>query len=152
MAMQVASEIGSHRIGMLAAFSYWSDLASNFDEVLEKYTSQVHLTPGADINAMTVLLRRDFRNAASALDQINGSTAAVLNIADPLVCKRQVSSTLVALWRANRSLHKNARAAGLKHISFIVAGDAWRAVGHVSFVLYIPCSGQLSRRSDIPTL
>ena len=137
---------------MLGAFSYWSDLASNFDEVVEKYTSQVHLTPGADINAMTVLLRRDFRNAASALDQINGSTAAVLNIADPLVCKRQVSSTLVALWRANRSLHRNARVAGMKPISFIVAGDAWRAVGHVSFVLYIPCSGQLSRRSDIPTL
>ena len=109
---------------MLAAFSHWSDLASNFDDVLEKYTSQVHLTAGADINAMIVHLRRDFRNAASALDQINGSTAAVLNIADPLVCKRRVSSTLVALWRANRSLHKNARAAGLKPISFIVAGDA----------------------------
>jgi hypothetical protein len=38
-----ASEIGSYRIGMLAAFSNWSDLASNVDEVLEKYTSQVHL-------------------------------------------------------------------------------------------------------------
>jgi hypothetical protein len=38
-----ASEIGSYRIGMLAGFSNWSDLASNFDEVLEKYTSQVHL-------------------------------------------------------------------------------------------------------------
>ena len=135
---------------MLAAFSHWSDLASNFDDVLEKYASQVHLTPGADNSGMTVLLRRDVRNAASTLDQINGSTAAVLNIADPLVCKRQ--DTLVALWRANRSLLKNARAAGLKHISFIVAGDDGRAVDHVSFVLYIPCSGQLSRRSDIPTL
>jgi hypothetical protein len=38
-----ASEIGSYRIGMLAAFSNWSDLASSFDEVLEKYTSQIHL-------------------------------------------------------------------------------------------------------------
>jgi hypothetical protein len=27
-----------------------------FDEVLEKYTSQVHLTPCAEINAMHVLL------------------------------------------------------------------------------------------------
>jgi hypothetical protein len=38
-----ALEIGSYRIGMLAAFSNWSDLASNFDEVLDIYTSQVHL-------------------------------------------------------------------------------------------------------------
>jgi hypothetical protein len=70
---------------MLAAFANWSDLASHFDDVLEKYRSQVHLTPGADITAIAVLLRRDVRNASSALDPINGSTAVVLNIADPLV-------------------------------------------------------------------
>ena len=100
---------------------------------------------------MTVLLRLNIvGNAASALDKINGIVVEALNLADPLASKRQ--DTLVALWRANRSLLKNARAAGLKHISFIVAGDAWRAVDHVSFVLYISCLGQLSRRSDIPTL
>jgi Acetyl-CoA carboxylase, central region len=116
-----ASEIGSYRIGVLAAFSNLSDLASNFNEVLEKYTSRVHLTPGADIDATTVLLRRDDRNSASALDPINESTAAVPNIADPLVCERQVRSRLVDFCRANRSRYKNARVACLKTISYIVA-------------------------------
>jgi biotin carboxylase/acetyl-CoA carboxylase carboxyltransferase component/biotin carboxyl carrier protein len=116
-----ASEIESYRIGMLAAFSNWSDLASNFDDVLEKCTSQVKLTPGADINAMTVLLRWDFKNAASALDPSNGSTAAIPHIADPLVLEQQVSSTLVDFCRSNPSRHENARAAGLKTITFIVA-------------------------------
>jgi hypothetical protein len=75
---------------MLTAFSNWSALASNFDEVLEKYTSHVHLTPGADIDATTVLMGRDVRNAASALDPINENTAAVPNIADPF-CMRAAS-------------------------------------------------------------
>jgi hypothetical protein len=64
-----ASEIDSNRIGMVAAFSNSSDLACNFDHFLEKCTSQVHLTLGADIIAMTVLLRWGFKNAASALDR-----------------------------------------------------------------------------------
>jgi hypothetical protein len=101
-----ASEIDSYRIGMLAAFPNWSDLASHFDDVLEKYTSNVHLTPGADINAIAVLLQRNVRNASFALDPINGSTAVVLNIADPLVFEQQVSLTLVDFYRANRSRHK----------------------------------------------
>jgi hypothetical protein len=106
---------------MLAAFSNWSDLASNFDDALENCTSQVHLTGGADIDAMTVLLRKDFKNAALALDPNNGSTAAVPNIADPLVFEQQVSSTLVDFRSANPSGHKNARAAVLETINFIVA-------------------------------
>jgi hypothetical protein len=111
-----ASEIGTCRIGMLAAFSNYSDLAINFDELLEKYTSQDHLTPGADIYATTVLLRRDARNAASALDPINESTAAVPNIADAFAWERQVRSTPVDFSRANCSRYKNARVACLKTI------------------------------------
>jgi hypothetical protein len=95
--------------------------SGNFDEILEKYTSQVHLTPGATIDAATALLRRDVRNSASALDPINEITAAVPNVADPFVCERQVRSTLVDFCRANRSRYKNARVACLKTISFIVA-------------------------------
>jgi Acetyl-CoA carboxylase, central region len=106
---------------MLAAFSNYSDLASNFDELLEKNTSQDHLTPGADIYATTVLLRRDARNAASALDPINESTAPVPNIADAFAWERQVRSTLVDFSRANCSRYKNSRVACLKTISFIVA-------------------------------
>jgi Acetyl-CoA carboxylase, central region len=70
---------------------------------------------------MTVLQRWDIKNAASALDPNNGSTAAVPNIPDPIAFEQQVSSTLVDLYTANPSRHKNARAAGLKPISFIVA-------------------------------
>jgi Acetyl-CoA carboxylase, central region len=96
-------------------------LASNFDDVLDNCTSQVHLTGGADIDALTVLLRMDFKNAALALDPNNGSTAAVPNIADPLVLEQQVSSTLVDFGSANPSGHKNAPAAALETINFVVA-------------------------------
>jgi hypothetical protein len=34
---------------MLAAFSNWSGLASNFDVVFEKCSLLVHSTPGADM-------------------------------------------------------------------------------------------------------
>jgi hypothetical protein len=91
---------------MLAGFSNWSDLASNFDDVLEKCTLQVHLLPDAAVNAMTVLLRWDFKNSASALDPNNESTAAVPNIADPFVFEQRVSSTLVDFCRANPSGQK----------------------------------------------
>jgi hypothetical protein len=121
-----ASEIYSYRIGMLTASSNWSDLASNFsgqqfnDDVLEKCTLQVHLSPGAGINAMTVFLRWDIKNTASALDPNNRSTAAVPNIADPLVFEQQASSTLVDFRRANPSAQKCSDC-GFEKYSFIVA-------------------------------
>jgi hypothetical protein len=115
------SEIGSYIIGILPAFSHRSDLASNLDEVLEKSTSQVHLTPGSDIDAMTAPLRWVVRNAASVLDPNNGSTAAVPNIADPLVCERKISSTLADFCGASRPWHKYAWSAGLETITLNVA-------------------------------
>jgi hypothetical protein len=69
-------------------------LASNVEQVVEqvaeKCTLQVELSPGADVEATTVLLRWDVGNAASALDPNNGSTAAVPNIADS-ICLRAAS-------------------------------------------------------------
>jgi hypothetical protein len=76
------------------------------DDVLEKCTSQVPRTPGGSISSMTALLLRDFKNAVSAPDPINGITVAVPNTADAAAFEQQVSSTLVNFCRANPSRHK----------------------------------------------
>jgi hypothetical protein len=61
------------------------------------------------MNAMTIILPWNFKNAASALNPNNGSTAAVPNIADPRAFEQQVSSTLVDLSSAKPSRHKKMR-------------------------------------------
>jgi hypothetical protein len=110
-------------------------MISNFsDDVLEKFTLQVHLTPGAVINAMTVFLRWDFKNTAYALDPNNGRIAAVPNKADPLVFEQQVSSTLVDFRRANLSAQKFS-GCGFENHSFIVAPTT--PVGQS--VMYLGC-------------
>jgi hypothetical protein len=65
-------------------------LASNVEQIVEKCTSQVHLSPGTDVDATTFLLRCDVGNAESALDPNNGSTAAVPNLAES-ICLRAAS-------------------------------------------------------------
>jgi hypothetical protein len=121
-----------------------------FYDVLGKRTYQVLTTPRTDINAMTVPppLRWYIRKAVSALDPNNGSTAAVPKIADPFVCSSSKSARhLRDFCRTNHSRHKNVRAAGLKnHYFYCGANDAWQAVGHASWVLYIPCSGRHSKK------
>jgi hypothetical protein len=71
-------------------FSNWSDLASELDYALEKCSLQVQVRSGAVIDAMILLLRWEWKNAASALDTNKECTSAVANMAvtSPLVGKR----------------------------------------------------------------
>jgi hypothetical protein len=76
-------------------FLNWSDLASKLDDALEKCRLQVQGRSGAVIDAMILLLQWDWKNAASALDTSEGSTAAVANMADPSAVELRVSLTVV---------------------------------------------------------
>jgi hypothetical protein len=147
-----ASEIDSYRIGMLGCV--WSDLASKILMTFSrKCPLQVHLNPGADISAITVrLLRWDFLRTLRRLSTRNKWKHRCSPQHSRSICIR-AASQLDTLWifcRANPFRRKNARAAGLKANSLYFRADGnCRALGRVSWGRYIPCSGQLSKRSDI---